>query len=147
MLESLRVLPASGARNRRLVMMYLVPLSMLLGQMPRAETLAAYQLDDVYGGIVQALRLGDLRLFEASLQHHRPLFLKTGVYLLIQQHLRNYVLRALFRRVCVGRTRVPRSCCVAAHARATTTPPRGPAARHAQVLVAQHQPGREANQA
>jgi len=86
----------------RLVMTHLVPVNMMLGRMPLPQALAQHGLEDEYAGIVVAVKKGDLRRFEDTLLRHRQYFLGAGVYILIQQNLRNLVMRALFRRVYVG---------------------------------------------
>jgi len=86
----------------RLVMAHLVPVNMMLGRMPLPQALAQHGLEDQYAGIVAAVKKGDLRRFEDTLLRHRQYFLGAGVYILIQQNLRNLVMRALFRRVYVG---------------------------------------------
>jgi hypothetical protein len=91
----------------RLVMTHLVPINLVLGRPPRHTTLEMHGLEDAYAGMVSALRTGDLRAFEATVAAQRQFFLRQGVYLLIQQSLRNLVLRSLVRRVYLLRLRQP----------------------------------------
>ena len=76
---------------------YLIPVKLLLGQLPRASLLARYDLPH-YGAVAAAVRRGDVRALSAALEEHAEQFIRAGTYLLLEK-LRAGVVRTLFKRV------------------------------------------------
>ena len=87
----------ASARNKARVLQYLIPVKLLLGQLPRPELLQRYDLPH-YGPVAAAVRSGDVRLLDGALAQHAPLFIRAGTFLLLEK-LRNGVFRTLLKRI------------------------------------------------
>ena len=85
-----------------------MPVRLHLGVLPSRELLAAHSLQAAYGGIVQGVRLGDLRAFRDALEANMPAFMRAGTFLALES-LQAAVLCALVRRCqrLLGDTRLP----------------------------------------
>jgi nuclear mRNA export protein PCID2/THP1 len=110
------------AGNRRRILEALVPVRLLLGQVPSPALLAAHGLTR-YAGIVEGVRTGNVAAFTSALAAHRDAFIAGGVYLLLER-LQLHVYRTLFRRVArgAGTTRLNLSLLQAALAAASVAP-------------------------
>ncbi|KAF1318918.1 Pci domain-containing protein 2, partial [Globisporangium splendens] len=91
----------SKLRNKRMILQFLVPVKLLLGVMPSPQLIEAYALHE-YTGLTDAIRGGNLRLFNEYLDKYQEQFIQQGVYLLIEK-LRLVVLRNLFKKVYIIR--------------------------------------------
>jgi hypothetical protein len=89
-------------RNKRLALLYLIPVRLLLGQLPRPALLEKYGLRAQFEGLVAALRRGDLLSFSAHLARHHEFFIRRGIYLSLER-LKFIAYRNLFKRVCLIR--------------------------------------------
>ena len=96
---ALRWCPAKYARNRRLILQYLVPVKLLLGLQPTPALLEKYGLREL-AVIALAVRRGDIRSFNTCMQENQLHFVHQGVYLVLEK-LRMLVYRNLFKRVCM----------------------------------------------
>jgi hypothetical protein len=76
--------------------MFLVPAKLMRGKLPCNGVLQKYQLPE-YEGISEAVRTGNLELFNASVKKYEGLFRKRGLYLLLGS-LKWLVYRTLFKR-------------------------------------------------
>jgi len=83
--------------NRRLVLEYLIPCNILLGNLPSPAMLEQYRLYR-FRDIVRAIRVGDVRLFTSELEKHAEAFIQVGTYLLVEKS-KLLVYRTLCRRV------------------------------------------------
>lgn len=84
-------------KNKRLTLIFLIPIKMLLGRMPSQELLDKYdlnQFNDVKKAVI-AGRVGDL---DNAIETHSDFFWRYGIYLIIEK-LRPIVLRNLFKKV------------------------------------------------
>lgn len=68
---------ASYTHNRRRILEALVPVRLLLGQLPSPALLAAHGLQR-YAGIAEGVRTGNLSAFGAALAEHREVFIASG---------------------------------------------------------------------
>ncbi|XP_077970293.1 PCI domain-containing protein 2-like isoform X2 [Styela clava] len=84
-------------KNLRMIMTYLVPVKMLLGNLPPQELLERHNLTH-FGAVAQSVRTGNVQLLDKTLETHETFFIKTGVYLILEK-LRAVVLRTLFKKV------------------------------------------------
>ncbi|GAB4813904.1 hypothetical protein N2152v2_000950 [Parachlorella kessleri] len=84
-------------RNKALILKYLVPVQLLLGVLPSPQLMQQYGLQQ-YAPIVQAMRTGDVRLFNDTMAQQQFRFIQEGTYLLLEK-LRQAVYRRLLRRV------------------------------------------------
>ncbi|PKA60526.1 hypothetical protein AXF42_Ash017932 [Apostasia shenzhenica] len=70
--------------NLRMILKYLIPVKLSVGILPKMWLLDKYNLTE-YTNVVKALRSGDLRLLRQALQDHEDIFLRTGVYLVLEK--------------------------------------------------------------
>ncbi|CAH8500861.1 unnamed protein product [Heterobilharzia americana] len=84
--------------NKRLILIYLIPVKMLLGVLPKENLLFKYNLKQ-FQDIAEAVRTGNLRKMDSALEEHETFFLSCGVYLILEK-LKLIVYRSLFKRVC-----------------------------------------------
>ncbi|XP_065177712.1 PCI domain-containing protein 2-like [Sycon ciliatum] len=84
-------------RNKRLVLIFLVPVMMLQGRLPRPEVLQKYSLVQ-FMDIVTAVRQGNLLLLNSALAKHQEFFIRMGVYLILEK-LKIIIYRNLFKKV------------------------------------------------
>lgn len=87
-------------KNRRLILMYLLPCKLLTGQrVPKKELLEPYpSLERLYAPICSCVRRADLIGFDKALQDGEPQFVQRRIYLTLER-ARDIVLRNLFRKV------------------------------------------------
>jgi len=93
---ALKHTPQSAHRNRQRILAILVPVEMCLGVMPSSLVASKYGFPQ-YVRMAEATKRGDLREFDAVFQEHRHVFIRLGVYLVLEQ-VRATVYRNLFKR-------------------------------------------------
>lgn len=71
-------------RNKRLILTYLTPPSILLGIMPSHRMLQYYRLDEMYGPLVDAIKTADYGMYMNHLRHNEAWFLARNVCLLLR---------------------------------------------------------------
>lgn len=81
----------------RLILIYLVPVKMLLGYMPKKEILERYDVLQFYE-LASALKTGDVQKFDEVIQRHETFFIENGIYLIVEK-LKIIGYRNLFKRV------------------------------------------------
>lgn len=86
-----------STRNKRMILIYLVPLKILLGYMPKLEMLERYNLPQYYA-LVSAVKDGNIAKFEQIIYHHMEFFISRGVFPILLQ-LKTIVYRNLFKKV------------------------------------------------
>lgn len=89
----------SSVANRRRILLFLIPVSLLHGRYPRPLLLSRYGLT-LFQGVVDGLRRGDLGQFVRELERWSGVWIEKGVYLLLEK-LKVQVYRNLFRIVYV----------------------------------------------
>lgn len=87
----------SSSKNKRKILIYLVPVRMLLGRLPQQRLLIKYNLAE-FGDVARAVSAGNLLQLDNALAKHEHFFIQCGVYLLLEK-LRPMVYRTLFKRV------------------------------------------------
>lgn len=87
----------SSNRNKRLILIYLVPVKMLLGYIPKRDVLEKYDVIEFWD-LVQAVCQGNLKLFDELMEKHETFFIKCGIYLIVDK-LKIIAYRNLFRKV------------------------------------------------
>ncbi|XP_033110311.1 PCI domain-containing protein 2-like [Anneissia japonica] len=87
----------ASQQNKRLILIYLLPVKMLLGQMPKNDLLHKYDLTQ-FIDIAKAVRIGNLMLLTKTLDKHEDFFIKSGVYLILEK-LKIITYRNLFKKV------------------------------------------------
>lgn len=83
--------------NKRYVLIYLIPVKMLLGILPKESLLRKYNLTQ-FLEIAEAVKAGNLRKMNAALAEYETFFLTCGVYLILEK-LKLIVYRNLFKRI------------------------------------------------
>ncbi|XP_069677150.1 PCI domain-containing protein 2 [Periplaneta americana] len=84
-------------RNKRLILIYLIPVKMLLGYMPSPAVLEKYDLTQ-FTDVVQAVQQGNILQLNRVIQQHETFFIKCGIYLLLEK-LKTITFRNLFKKV------------------------------------------------
>jgi len=83
--------------NKRLILIYLVPVKMLLGQMPKESLLKKYDLGQ-FCGVMAAVKEGHLHNLNMVLEEHEKIFIKWGIFLILEK-LKIITYRNLFKKV------------------------------------------------
>lgn len=99
LLPALALCPAHFPRQQRELVIYLTLVKLIHGQLPRPELLRRHGLEEAFLPLAQAVRSGDLRLFDRVLLANQAFYMRKELFLLIQLHLRNLILRSLFKKV------------------------------------------------
>jgi hypothetical protein len=89
--------PSTSMKNRRLILTYLIPIKMMLGQVPQRELLEKYQLLQFHELALNVCS-GNLLMFAKSLDKHQSFFIKAGIYLILEK-LKTVAMRNLFKKV------------------------------------------------
>lgn len=84
-------------KNKRLILIYLVPVKMLLGYIPSKQVLEKYDVLEFWE-LVNAVCQGDLKSFDEIIEKHEAFFIKCGIYLIVDK-LKNIAYRNLFKKV------------------------------------------------
>ncbi|XP_029186226.1 PCI domain-containing protein 2-like isoform X1 [Acropora muricata] len=89
----------SSSKNKRAILIYLIPVKMLLGYMPKEELLFKYNLIQ-FVDVVRAVRMGNLALLNETLDSQQAFFIQCGVYLILEK-LKIITYRNLFKKVAL----------------------------------------------
>ncbi|KAM7541182.1 hypothetical protein Aperf_G00000029784 [Anoplocephala perfoliata] len=88
---------ASNKTNKRLVLIYLIPVRMLLGILPKSGLLHKYDLTE-FDGISAAVKCGNLQKLHEELEKNETFFISCGIYLILEK-LKMITYRNLFKRI------------------------------------------------
>ncbi|CAH1261053.1 unnamed protein product [Diabrotica balteata] len=88
----------SSRKNKRLILIYLVPVKMLLGYIPSRKVLEKYDIVVEFWDLVQAVCQGNLKLFDDLMEKHETFFINSGIYLIVDK-LKIIAYRNLFKKV------------------------------------------------
>jgi len=83
--------------NKRSILRYLIPVKMLLGQMPKQSLLEKFELTQ-FSGVMEAVKEGHLANLNSALEKHEKVFIKWGIFLILEK-LKMITYRNLFKRV------------------------------------------------
>jgi len=75
----------------------LIPVKMLLGHLPPKSLLKDHNLSQ-FGQVAEAVRNGNVCMFNQALVDNESFFIKTGTYLILEK-LRAITFRTLFKKV------------------------------------------------
>ncbi|XP_020631277.1 PCI domain-containing protein 2-like [Orbicella faveolata] len=89
----------SSSKNKRAILVYLIPVKMLLGYIPKEEILYKYNLTQ-FVDIVRSVRMGNLALLNETLEGQQAFFIQCGVYLILEK-LKIITYRNLFKKVAL----------------------------------------------
>ncbi|XP_077300020.1 PCI domain-containing protein 2 isoform X2 [Arctopsyche grandis] len=84
-------------KNKRLILIYLVPVKMLLGFMPSRKVLQKYDLLQFWE-LVEAVKQGNLKQIDTVMDKHQSFFIRAGIYLIVEK-IKILAYRNLFRKV------------------------------------------------
>ena len=87
----------NAEKNFRRIMAYLIPCKMAMGSLPSPALLERSGLGHYYG-ICKAVATGNVKLFNAELQRHMEVFIRSGTFLLVEK-LKLICYRSLLKRV------------------------------------------------
>ncbi|KAI4891031.1 hypothetical protein NFI96_013881 [Prochilodus magdalenae] len=87
----------SCQRNKRLILIYLLPVKMLLGHMPTNQLLRKYDLMQ-FADVTKAVSEGNLLLLNEALAKHETFFIRCGIFLILEK-LKIITYRNLFKKV------------------------------------------------
>uniref|UniRef100_A0A8C2KLX6 PCI domain-containing protein 2 n=1 Tax=Cyprinus carpio TaxID=7962 RepID=A0A8C2KLX6_CYPCA len=87
----------SCQRNKRLILIYLLPVKMLLGHMPTHQLLKKYDLMQ-FADVTKAVSEGNLLLLNEALVKHETFFIRCGIFLILEK-LKIITYRNLFKKV------------------------------------------------
>lgn len=104
---ALENLPNFSEKNKRQILLYLIPAKILSGSLPSNDMLEYYDMQ-WFKGIAAAIRTGNLRLFDEAMETHEEFFIRKALYLAIEK-MRPLVYRSLCKRICsiLGSTKIP----------------------------------------
>uniref|UniRef100_A0A182WHI1 PCI domain-containing protein 2 homolog n=1 Tax=Anopheles minimus TaxID=112268 RepID=A0A182WHI1_9DIPT len=89
--------PRRFTKNKRLILIYLTPVKMLLGYMPRKEVLERYNVLQFHD-LASAVKEGNVRRFDEAIRRHEMFFINAGVYLIVEK-MKILTYRNLFKKV------------------------------------------------
>jgi len=91
--------PPKFHHNRRLVLHYLIPTRLLHGSLPSSRLLEEFsELSTLYRPLAQAIRTGNVQLFDEALAIGGPRLIGLGTYLTVERS-RDVAFRVLFKKV------------------------------------------------
>jgi hypothetical protein len=88
---------ARAKKNKRLILIYLLPVKMLLGHMPKRELLEKYDLLQ-FVEVARAVSSGNLSLLNEALERNEAFFIRCGIYLILEK-LKVITYRNLIKKV------------------------------------------------
>ncbi|MBN3322666.1 PCID2 protein, partial [Atractosteus spatula] len=88
----------SCQKNKRMILIYLLPVKMLLGHMPTHQLLRKYDLLQ-FADVTKAVSEGNLLLLNEALVKHETFFIRCGIFLILEK-LKIITYRNLFKKVC-----------------------------------------------
>uniref|UniRef100_A0A3B3SAI4 PCI domain-containing protein 2 n=1 Tax=Paramormyrops kingsleyae TaxID=1676925 RepID=A0A3B3SAI4_9TELE len=87
----------SCQKNKRMILIYLLPVKMLLGHMPTLLLLKKYDLMQ-FADVTRAVSEGNLLLLNEALAKHETFFIRCGIFLILEK-LKVITYRNLFKKV------------------------------------------------
>ncbi|NWH77718.1 PCID2 protein, partial [Piaya cayana] len=87
----------SSQKNKRMILIYLLPVKMLLGHMPTIQLLKKYDLMQ-FAEVTKAVSEGNLLLLNDALAKHETFFIRCGIFLILEK-LKIITYRNLFKKV------------------------------------------------
>ncbi|XP_047576434.1 PCI domain-containing protein 2 isoform X2 [Lutra lutra] len=87
----------ASQKNKRMILIYLLPVKMLLGHMPTIELLRKYRLMQ-FAEVTKAVSEGNLLLLNEALTKHETFFIRCGIFLILEK-LKIITYRNLFKKV------------------------------------------------
>ena len=92
--------PEDAFKNKRLILIFLIPVKMHIGVMPSIQLLEEYDLMH-FMKVSDAIKSGNLRKLDDALEGNSEFFWKYGIYLILEK-LRIIAYRNVFKRVMLA---------------------------------------------
>ena len=89
--------PSRYKKNKKIILVYLIPVNMLRGYMPNQNLLVKYDLKP-FAEIVNAVKQGNVRKFNRDMIQYEDFFIENGVYLFLEK-LKMTTYRNLFKTI------------------------------------------------
>ncbi|VDM36404.1 unnamed protein product [Toxocara canis] len=89
--------PMECKNNKRLILMYLIPVKMFLGHMPTTALLKQFQLEQ-FLVVVESVKDGNLKKLDEAFSLHEHFFVDCGIFLMLEK-LKIITFRNLFKKV------------------------------------------------
>ena len=89
--------PNRYKKNKQIILVYLTPVNMLRGYMPKGNLLIKYDLKP-FAEIVNAVKQGNILKFNNDMEEYEDFFIESGVYLFLEK-LKMTTYRNLFKRL------------------------------------------------
>ncbi|EGC31284.1 hypothetical protein DICPUDRAFT_156889 [Dictyostelium purpureum] len=89
--------PQTSFKNKRLILLFLVPMQLEQCKFPKKSLLEKYKLNQ-FIDIVQAIKTGNIKQFNDCLSTHQNFFISKGIYLILEK-LKIICYRNLFKKV------------------------------------------------
>ena len=89
--------PKSYIKNKKIILVYLIPVNMLRGIMPKEELLIKYDLKP-FSELVKAVKQGNILKFNQDMIRYEDFFIQNGVYLFLEK-LKMTTYRNLFKKI------------------------------------------------
>uniref|UniRef100_A0A8C3RHI7 PCI domain-containing protein 2 n=1 Tax=Cyanoderma ruficeps TaxID=181631 RepID=A0A8C3RHI7_9PASS len=87
----------SSQKNKKMILIYLLPVKMLLGHMPTIQLLKKYDLMQ-FAEVTKSVSEGNLLLLNDALTKHETFFIRCGIFLILEK-LKIITYRNLFKKV------------------------------------------------
>ncbi|OXU30665.1 PCI domain-containing protein 2 [Nasonia vitripennis] len=84
-------------KNKRLILMYLIPVKMLLGYIPKYDLLKKYNLMEFWD-LIEAVKKGNLQMLDEVMNKQGAFLINAGIYLIVEK-LKLIAYRNLFKKV------------------------------------------------
>eukprot|EP01117_Protostelium_nocturnum_P019742 TRINITY_DN8632_c0_g1_i1.p1 TRINITY_DN8632_c0_g1~~TRINITY_DN8632_c0_g1_i1.p1 ORF type:complete len:423 (+),score=75.94 TRINITY_DN8632_c0_g1_i1:76-1344(+) len=96
-------------KNKKLILMYLIPVKILLGKMPTESLLDKYGFTQ-FQELVKAIQVGNLKSFSETLDKYQDFFIQKGTFLILEKS-KILAYRSLFKRIVevANNTKIPLS--------------------------------------
>uniref|UniRef100_A0A0M3IR23 CSN12-like protein n=1 Tax=Ascaris lumbricoides TaxID=6252 RepID=A0A0M3IR23_ASCLU len=76
--------PLECKNNKRLILMYLIPVKMFLGHMPTTALLEQFQLEQ-FLLVVESVKDGNLKKLDEAFSQHEHFFVDCGIFLMLEK--------------------------------------------------------------
>lgn len=99
--QAVSICPDQFSNQKRELMIYFILVKMIHGHLPSDDLLVRHNLTREFSHLKEAIRTGNLRTFDENLLVNQEFYMKKEIFLLIQLHLRNLILRSFFKKMYI----------------------------------------------
>ncbi|KAG4105675.1 hypothetical protein H8356DRAFT_1632883 [Neocallimastix lanati (nom. inval.)] len=87
------------SKNKRLIFLYLTVVRLILGKFPREVLLKKYGYYEYFNDLIQAIKQGNFKIYNAILKERQDWYIKTEIYMILKKQLDSLMFRNLFSKV------------------------------------------------